>query len=338
MSTDTLNVLIDTTDDGNCFYSAVYGAAKFHPVAGTLAKLLNCMFRGNSPNGNVQDIGERDFIAAFREEVARRIRGRVLEEKAATEEEPNIYDYLREQAEQVVMASIAGLNNANVEDYPFILTMGDASTEISDEFGDAAAFMDLTKAEFKKRLAAIVATDTVFVSEIDFNIIKFILRRCGILLEVIDPETGHFTYVRDGRPVLLLHRIAAMEGAEHYQYFTTYDRYKQNADVVMGAKTVRKKPVAVQLADRIEVRKKHTTTKTGPKISEPITYRSGQGAVISPAVAANVKAAVNAVKAANKPKSNTTKNTKPAATKTRKQPTRLMSLAMMPSNSNSNSN
>ncbi len=334
-----LNVLVDTTDDGNCFFSAVYGAAKFHPVAGTLTKLLNCLFKQGSPNGNVQDIGEADFIAAFRAEVARRIRGRTLEEKAATEGEPTLYDYLREQAENVSVAKVAGLANANVEEYPFSMLMADASEEVAEAFGDADVFLGISKTDFKKRLASIVGTDGVFVSEIDFNIIKYILGRCGFIINMVNPDAGpQFNYTQGGRPVLLLHRIANVPGAEHYQYFMPYDKYLESRRTAVGSRIVRKKRVEVLLEDRVEAKKMHATFKNGPKIKEVQVYKSGAGLVKNAGVEANVQRLVAATKAAAKTKVAATATkaaaTKAAATKTRKAPSKLM-MAMLNSNSSS---
>lgn len=295
------NVLVDTTDDGNCFFSAVYGAAKFHPVAGTLTKLLNCLFKANSPNGNIQDVGESDFIAAFRAEVARRIRGRTLEEKAATEGEPTLYDYLREQAEVTSVAKVAGLNNANIAEYPFVLTMSDASEEIRHAFGDPDAFMALSLPDFKGKLASIVATNAVFVSEIDFNIIKYIIGRCGIGIESINLEAAvppQFKYVQNNRPVLLLHRISDVEGAEHYQYFTTYLQYKKFKGVVLGKKTIKGVAKPITLEDRVQAKKKHKTFVSGPTIVEPVIYKSGVGSVVDDEVLGNIQEAVDIAKAA----------------------------------------
>jgi hypothetical protein len=353
------NVLVDTTDDGNCFFSAVYGAAKFHPVAGTLTKLLNCLFKTNSPNGNIQDIGERDFIAAFREEVARRIRGRTLEEKAATEGEPTLYDYLREQAENVSVAKVAGLNNANIAEYPFTMIMSDASEEIGAAFSDPDAFMALSLHDFKDKLASIVATNAVFVSEIDFNIIKYIIGRCGLKIEMINLDGAappQFNYVQNNKPVLLLHRISEVEGAEHYQYFTTYLQYRTFRDVVMGKKTTKGVTKPVTLEDRVEAKKKHKTYVGGPTVVEPVIYKSGIGPVVDPEVRGNIQEAIDIAKAAkasmaptkkkNYPPAATTKkkNSPPAATTKKKNsppkatkakgPSHLM-MAMLNSNSSS---
>jgi hypothetical protein len=361
MAAAAQNVLVDTTDDGNCFFSAVYGAAKFHPVAGTLTKLLNCLFKQGSPNGNVQDIGEADFIAAFRAEVARRIRGRVLEEKAAAEGEPTLYAYLHEEAESASAAKVAGLNNENIAEYPFTMIMADASEEISAAFGDPDAFVALSLPDFKKRLASIVATDRVFVSELDFNIIKYIIGRCGLKIEMINLEGAaapQFKYVQNGQPVLLLHRISEVEGAEHYQYFTTYLQYRTFRDVVMGKKTVKGVAKPVTLEDRVEANKKHKTYVGGPTVVEPVIYKSGvAGAVVDDEVRGNIQEAVDIAKAAkasmvpaksaaatkkknapptkkkNSPPKTTKKKSPPKATKTKG--TSHLMMAMLNSNSSS---
>lgn len=201
-------VQLDVEGDGNCFYRAVYGAAKYHPY-GILERFLECLDLST-------DLDEDDFCAAIREKLVEEITGDLLERMKATEG-TNLYETLREAAQLAVEGGEPLLWEA---------ALGEASDEFQAEFSDPAHFLELSLRDFKEGFAGIVANSGVYASEMDYKLLEFLLKGCGIDLVSVNPAHNArptLLVERGGRPVLVVRRLL---GREHYSFLLPKEVYE----------------------------------------------------------------------------------------------------------------
>lgn len=207
MAASTEFVQLDVEGDGNCFYRAVYGAAKYHPM-NILDRFLLCL---DLPTG----IDEDEFCLAIREKLAAEIRGDLFEHMHEVMGS-NLYESMREAAHLAVNG--VPLLWAEIID--------SASEEFQKRFAEPDEFLEMSMPQFKRRFARIISDSGVYASEMDYKILEFLLAQCGFDLLSVRPTRGDnpdLIVERDGRPVLLVRRLATRE---HYSYLLPKEVYE----------------------------------------------------------------------------------------------------------------
>lgn len=276
-------VQLDVEGDGNCFYRAVYGAAKYHPY-GILERFLMCL---DLPT----DLDEDDFCAAIREKLVDELTGDLLERMKAAEG-TNVYEILREAAQLAVVGGEPLLWEAALDE---------ASDEFQAEFGDPAYFLELSLDDFKAGFAGIVANSGVYASEMDYKILEFLLKGCGIDLVSVNPAHNArptLLVERGGRPVLVVRRLL---GKEHYSFLLPKADYEAHKSELSKWRKNRKIYLANARAEgaaagKASVSKASTTRKSTKspaarktRKSKRANSASNSNANLAAAIAASMK-------------------------------------------------
>lgn len=232
MAADREFVQIDVGADGSCFYRAVYGAARHHPNGGVLEGLYACLM-GQGMH-NVHEIKKAnvarhaaDFVN--NEDVfVNTIRGYLAGLVAKT-------DFLTELASggQNIYQMYHELATSN--DPLFEVYIEEASAEFQKEFGNPAEFAELSEADFKGKYATILLDKSSYAAESEYQMVKYLLERCGIYLESVNQANRSvppkLALERDGRPLLLVRRLLTME---HYAYLMDKAYYEAHKKMVVG--------------------------------------------------------------------------------------------------------
>ena len=185
-----------TTSNGDCFFSAIFRAAKERgkPVLDAIAKCLG-----------LTTASEPKFIAAFRNKIATQIASGHLPSGQGREGLLNLYDVFME------MIGDPGQYKARVVAYPswFGKTFGPKGEQIG------------TREEFVARLAEKIRESGNWVSEIEVTIAKEMLDACNVTLRIensnkIKDIRGELQMEADGKTVLNIWN----QGESHYVYFT----------------------------------------------------------------------------------------------------------------------
>lgn len=266
-------VQLDVEGDGNCFYRAVYGAAKYHPY-GILERFLGCL-------GLPTDLDEDNFCTAIREKLVEEITGDLLERMKAAEG-TNLYEALREAA---LLAVEGG------EPLLWEAALDEASDEFQAEFSDPAHFLELTLRDFKEGFAGIISNSGVYASEMDYTLLKFLLNGCGFDLVSVNPAHNALPTLlveRGGRPVLIVRRLL---GREHYSFLLPKGVYESHKSELSKWRKNRK----IYVADVAVAAAKAAATRKSPK-SAPGVRRTRKSKRNNSAVAenANLAAAIAA--------------------------------------------
>ncbi len=220
----------DTLGDGNCFYRSLYNAAKFHVIPGTFERLLRCL---RLP----ADISEKAFSDQLRKIVAREVRGDLLNRIAQADNPAKrgftIYHQIRQAAALAIKEPEPGKEREVLLWQSF---REEASTEFKKQFLKSPKyFLKINEEDFKNRLATIVTTDCVFVSELDYMLVDFILKTCGpnaVRLRLVSPgDTLTPEDAIGGVPNILIRRVQ-----NHYNFFVKASKFLETPALVHAAK------------------------------------------------------------------------------------------------------
>ncbi len=246
--------------DGNCFYRSVYNAAKYHPIPGTLDRMLRCI---NHPEN--EPVTEESFNGYARQKLAYLIRhGQILEEKAAADGSPGftLYHMLKQYAENANKKKKVERNTTL-----WVLTKDDASLEIQKELlNNPAKFEKISEKQFKKLLANIVSRDEVYVSEIDVTLIDFMFANCGensVHIQRISPDdrvapsdTWVFDVAPGEQPGPPVPNILIRREGDHYNYYmkgSVFNNNEEKKQAAISGDNVGDRIIEVFTADRTEV-------------------------------------------------------------------------------------
>jgi hypothetical protein len=228
-------VQIDVGSDGSCFYRAVYGAARHHPNSGILENLYSCLAgelrnvlglrNANADRHMAAFIENEDtFVDTIRGYLASAIANTDFLTAFAKREDPraqNLYEQYHEWA--------------STYNPMFNIYMEEASAEFQEAFGDAAIFAELSEQEFKETYAEILIDRSSYAAETEYQMVKFLLARCGIQLESVNQADRsappNLTLTRLGQPLLFVRRLLSME---HYSYLMDKAYYEAHKGMIVG--------------------------------------------------------------------------------------------------------
>lgn len=186
-----------TMTNGDCFFSAIFRAAKERgkPVLDALAKCLG-----------VSIVSEPKFIAAFRNKIGGYIAAGNLPSNESKNGRVNTYDVF------VEIVSDPAQYKALIESYP---------DWFEKTFGSNGELLG-TREEFISRLAEQVRKSGNWVSEIEVTLVKDMLAACNVIIRIANSnkikDIGELKLeTDDGKTILNLWN----QGESHYVYFTS---------------------------------------------------------------------------------------------------------------------
>jgi hypothetical protein len=229
-------VQIDVGDDGSCFYRAVYGAARYHPSGGILEHFYSCLvggfglqnmlgLRNNAARHMAAFVENEDtFVDTIRGYLASAITNTAFLTEFAKRQDPKAVNIYQEYYQL-----------ANTDKPLFFRYMAETSAEFQEAFGDPDEFLKLSEEEFKEIYAEILLNRKSYATEAEYQMVQFLLNRCGIQLESVNQADRRsppkLTLTRNGQPLLFIRRLQQME---HYAYLMDKAVYDANKDMLVG--------------------------------------------------------------------------------------------------------
>ena len=305
---------VDVAGDGNCFYRALYKAAKYHPDASVFGRVLACfgieLDAATSSNSNSSSAGKKSKSKSKTKKV--KVKTDRAEESAfATAIRESLAAKVADDLFEVMEAADSGhtykaWHGAALEaigDSPFRwqAALDEAAFELADPFverdeeGEIVEYKPevmaaMSEADFKALVASIISEEGVYASELDYTFIKFLLNQCGIILMSVDlrperPENvANLRVERAGRPLLFVRRMRA---ANHYRAVITNEQYQANKSKIYSPKSS---------ADKVTVSglMKVATTKKAKVSSKSKTKSKSKGAAAASNSENNLAAALAA--------------------------------------------
>jgi hypothetical protein len=186
-------VLKDAGGGGDCFYLALFEAAKQHTDPTLLKSVINALLP-NEDHRPADDASAQKVADALRQGVADSVRAG----------ESDVFDRIRElQA-----------NNDTLRAFK-----EEASKEVSQLVQELIQDPSITKTEWDAKVADAIQTPGVWVSEFEVMLVQKKLQDANIQLQIgssATPTTPSSNVDSSGRPVIHLQNV----GAQHYKYWT----------------------------------------------------------------------------------------------------------------------
>uniref|UniRef100_A0A6C0D5W2 OTU domain-containing protein n=1 Tax=viral metagenome TaxID=1070528 RepID=A0A6C0D5W2_9ZZZZ len=196
--------------DGSCFYRALFRSASRHYNGPLVKNIYKCF------GIRADDMEEEEFVKKIRNSLGNKIKN-------------NIYDIMTEsQRENILLNTHIESNNARM--YQIESTMGLYDTlvnwarvdpeiydtiideqprEFKNKFKTTEKFLKTSKEDFYEFLGDIVSNMSVYASEYDIYLVKWILEKCGtpIFLNMYSEETSPLIRKKNSMKALNIQRI-----------------------------------------------------------------------------------------------------------------------------------
>ena len=222
----------DELADGNCFYSSLYRSALHHSQSGLVSKIFNIF------GGVGQPTDEKAFITQLRTRV-----GDLLIQGIDSEKKQK---YLKNIDKRPDILTNAGKEEQREQTRTFFETLLKSAFEghgaqlqvwVEEAPDQIKAFFNIKKSintqqlitdflskynnessseRFYTDMATFIKKDRVYSSQIDIEVIKYVLEKNKILLEIVSDKTSKKCMFLSGMPALWLYRRI---GSAHYGYF-----------------------------------------------------------------------------------------------------------------------
>ena len=243
----------DELADGNCFYSSLYRSALHHSQPGLVSKIFNIFGGVGKPTD------EKAFITQLRTRVGDLLIGGIDSEKKQK--------YLKNIDKRPDILTNAGREEQRQETRTFFETLLNSAFEghgaqletwVEEAPDQIKAFFNIKKSintqelityflskynnesdsqRFYTDMASFIKTDRVYSSQIDIEVIKYVLEKNKILLEIVSDKTSKKCMFLSGMPALWLYRRI---GSAHYGYFRKSLEAKATAAKAAAAKAAEK--------------------------------------------------------------------------------------------------
>jgi len=245
----------DELADGNCFYSSLYRAALHHSQPALVSKIFNIFGGVGKPTD------ERAFITQLRTRVGDLLIGGIDSEKKQK--------YLKNIDKRPDILTNAGREEQRQETRTFFETLLNSAFEghgaqletwVEEAPDQIKAFFNIKKSintqqlitdflskynnesdsqRFYTDMASFIKTDRVYSSQIDIEVIKYVLEKNKILLEIVSDKTSKKCMFLSGMPALWLYRRI---GSAHYGYFRKSLEAKARTTAAPAAVKAAEKP------------------------------------------------------------------------------------------------
>ena len=222
----------DELADGNCFYSSLYRSALHHSQSALVSKIFNIFGGVGKPTD------EKAFITQLRTQV-----GDLLIQGIDSEKKQK---YLKNIDKRTDILTNAGREEQREQTRTFFETLLNSAFEghgaqlqvwVEEAPYQIKEFFNIKKSintqqlitdflskynnesgsqRFYTDMAGFIKTDRVYSSQIDIEVIKYVLEKNKILLEIVSDKTSKKCMFLSGMPALWLYRRI---GSAHYGYF-----------------------------------------------------------------------------------------------------------------------
>ena len=169
--------------DGSCFYRALYTSAKNYDTGSLVQNIYDCFGRVYLEEADNEDT----FVEMIRDSLASRIENGFYN-AMVDEQIMNVMENVRIQNENVRASQIKftmGLyetliNWANAEDKEmYELIVSELPREFEKKFKKPETMLSTSKDNFYSFLASLIRKKSVYASEYDIAVVKFILEKCN---------------------------------------------------------------------------------------------------------------------------------------------------------------
>jgi hypothetical protein len=184
----------DVRGDGSCFYRALYTSAKNYHTGSLVENIYDCFGRTYLKDHDTEDA----FVEMIRDSLASRIENGFYN-AMVNEQIYNVMENTSIKSENARQAQIEGtmglyetlMNWAKVEDTEiYDVIVNELPREFKVKFKNPQTMIKTSKDDFYNYLASLIRKKSVFASEYDIVIVKFILEKCvePIFLNMIHRE------------------------------------------------------------------------------------------------------------------------------------------------------
>jgi hypothetical protein len=184
----------DVKGDGSCFYRALYISAKNYHTGSLVENIYDCFGRTYLEEHDTEDA----FVEMIRDSLASRIENGFYN-AMVDEQIYNVMENITIESENARQAQIEGtmglyetlMNWAKAEDTEiYNVIINELPREFKRKFKKPEALIKMSKDDFYNYLASLIRKKSVYASEYDIVIVKFILQKCiePIFLNMIHNE------------------------------------------------------------------------------------------------------------------------------------------------------
>jgi hypothetical protein len=208
--------IVDVIGDGNCFYRSLYNAALFNHDSRAFQRLLECFGMDSADYDDISGTdldalavhveaehelpAEKQFSDTIRAKVAEKIRGSLLDDMGNSATNTTLK----------VFAEAGALKEA----------VREFSGTFRKEFRKLSDIPTMSRKVFKEKFAKVFATDCAFVSELEINVMNFILEPCGLKVYALNPEDAARIDISPDIIPLFVYRAG-----EHYNFVVNWHVY-----------------------------------------------------------------------------------------------------------------
>jgi hypothetical protein len=168
--------------DGSCFYRALYNSAKNYHTGSLVQNIYDCFGRVYLEDGDDED----SFVEMVRDSLGNRIDSGFYN-AMVDQQRLNVMNNVSIKSNNARQGQIEGtmglyetlINWANAEDKEmYNLIVSELPREFEQKFKKAKTILSTSKDDFYNFLASLIRKKSVYASEYDIVVVKFILEKC----------------------------------------------------------------------------------------------------------------------------------------------------------------
>ena len=221
----------DVASDGSCFYRALFRAAKKHRIESLVHTLYECFGRKYNKREN-----EEEFVEMVRDSLSQKIKNGIFDIMANTlRENVEATSNIARQAQRESTMSLYETFQSLAKDDAFLyeLYVNEQSRQFIKKFSKPETMLETTKEEFYNFLGDLVATKSVYASDYDISLVKFILDKCDtkIFLNLYNEHNSPLIRFKNDNPAINVERVNENHYMFWYEPNTNETRKRNNSRI-----------------------------------------------------------------------------------------------------------